>query len=84
MLYVCDHHFSIAYGRPPMVSESIQIREHELFLASPLSDILDARILSQVSLMQILTRVYDRFSERRLPTSCTSGLEAMLVRRAQT
>ncbi|KAL2817535.1 hypothetical protein BJX63DRAFT_101835 [Aspergillus granulosus] len=67
MLYVCDHHFSIAYGRPPMVSESIQIREHELFLASPLSDILDARILSQVSLMQILTRVYDRFSERRLP-----------------
>ncbi|KAL5333634.1 hypothetical protein BJX70DRAFT_380453 [Aspergillus crustosus] len=67
MLYVCDHHFSIAYGRPPMVSESIQIREHELFLASPLSDILDARILSQVSLMSILTRVYDRFSERRLP-----------------
>ncbi|KAL4949845.1 hypothetical protein BDW69DRAFT_202541 [Aspergillus filifer] len=67
MLYVCDHHFSIAYGRPPMVSESIQIREHELFLASPLSDNLDARILSQVSLMQILTRVYDRFSERRLP-----------------
>ncbi|CEL09665.1 hypothetical protein ASPCAL12798 [Aspergillus calidoustus] len=67
MLYVCDHHFSIAYGRPPMVSESIQIREHELFLASPLSDILDARILSQVNLMQILTRVYDRFSERRLP-----------------
>ncbi|KAL4899067.1 hypothetical protein BDW74DRAFT_171756 [Aspergillus multicolor] len=67
MLYVCDHHFSIAYGRPPMVSESIQIREHELFLASPLCDVLDARILSQVSLMSILTRVYDRFSERRLP-----------------
>jgi hypothetical protein len=67
MLYVCDRHFSVAYGRPPMVSESIQIREHELFLASPHSSVLDARILSQVSLMQILTRVYDRFSERRLP-----------------
>ncbi|KAH9240878.1 hypothetical protein K456DRAFT_1744683 [Colletotrichum gloeosporioides 23] len=56
MLYVCDHHFSIAYGRPPMIAESIQIREHELFLASPFSNALDARILSQVNLMQILTR----------------------------
>ncbi|KAL4925932.1 uncharacterized protein BDV17DRAFT_294055 [Aspergillus undulatus] len=50
-----------------MVAESIQIREHELLLASPLSDNLVARILSQVNLMQILTHVYDRFSERRLP-----------------
>ena len=68
MLYVCDHHFSIAYGRPPMIAESIQIREHELFLSSPFSDAIDARILSQVSLMQILTRVYERFAERRLPS----------------
>lgn len=67
MLYVCDHHFSIAYGRPPMIAESTQIREHELFLTSPFADPLDARILSQVHLMQILTRVYDRFAERRLP-----------------
>lgn len=67
MLYVCDHHFSIAYGRPPMIAESIQIREHELFLSSPFADDIDARILSQVALMQILTRVYERFAERRLP-----------------
>lgn len=67
MLYVCDHHFSIAYGRPPMIAESSQIREHELFLASPFAGPLDARILSQVNLMQILTRVYERFAERRLP-----------------
>ncbi|KAK7421722.1 hypothetical protein QQZ08_009810 [Neonectria magnoliae] len=67
MLYVCDHHFSIAYGRPPMIAESTQIREHELFLASPFAGPLDARILSQVSLMQILTRVYERFAIRRLP-----------------
>lgn len=67
MLYVCDHHFSIAYGRPPMIAESSQIREYELFLASPFAGPLDARILSQVNLMQILTRVYQRFAERRLP-----------------
>lgn len=35
MLYVCDKHFSIAYGRPPMIAESLQIRDHELFLQSP-------------------------------------------------
>lgn len=71
MLYVCDHHFSIAYGRPPMIAESIQIREHELFLSSPFADAIDARILSQVALMQILTRVYERFAERRLPDKHT-------------
>lgn len=67
MLYVCDHHFSIAYGRPPMIAESLQVREHEIFLRSPFADALDRRILSQVALMRILTRVYDRFAERRLP-----------------
>ncbi|KAL0940544.1 C6 transcription factor [Colletotrichum truncatum] len=68
MLYVCDRHFSIAYGRPPTVIESTQIRQFELFRASPFSSVLDTRILSQVSLMQILTQVYERFSERPLPS----------------
>ncbi|KAJ6130867.1 hypothetical protein N7512_003647 [Penicillium capsulatum] len=70
--YVCDHHFSIAYGRPPMISESLQIREHETFLELPLADALDFRILSQVNLFQILTRVHDCFAERRLPHQDTS------------
>ncbi|KAI0015301.1 hypothetical protein F4780DRAFT_784319 [Xylariomycetidae sp. FL0641] len=73
MLYVCDHHFSIAYGRPPMIAESLQIREHELFLQSPFADALDRRILSQVALMQILTRVYDRFAERSPPHQDPAG-----------
>ncbi|KAF4829923.1 Transcriptional activator of proteases prtT [Colletotrichum siamense] len=74
MLYVCDRHFSIAYGRPPTVGETIQIREYELFLASPFSGVLDIRILSQVNLMQILTRVYERFSER--PVWTIEGIRA--------
>ncbi|KAF2108127.1 hypothetical protein BDV96DRAFT_653023 [Lophiotrema nucula] len=73
MLYVCDHHFSIAYGRPPMIAESVQIREHERFLQLPFANALDYRILSQVSLMQILTRIHDRFAERRLPQEDPSG-----------
>lgn len=67
MLYVCDHHFSIAYGRPPMISESLQIREHEQFLQLPFADALDYRILSQVALFQIMTRIHDCFAETRLP-----------------
>lgn len=75
MLYVCDKHFSIAYGRPPMIAESLQIRDHELFLQSPFADALDRRILSQVSLMQILTRIYDRFIEgsKGLPQEKTAS-----------
>lgn len=67
MLYVCDHHFSLGYGRPPMISESLQIRELDLFRELTLADGLDQRILSQVQLMSILTRVNDRFVEQRLP-----------------
>lgn len=69
MLYICDRHFSIAYGRPPTVEEGVQIRQHELLLASPLFTNLDIRILSQVSLMSLLTHVYGRFSmsEQSLP-----------------
>ncbi|KIW01977.1 uncharacterized protein PV09_06812 [Verruconis gallopava] len=67
MLYVCDHHFSIAYGRPPMISESPQIRQIDQFLQNPHANALDERILSQVALMHILTRVHDSFAERRLP-----------------
>lgn len=79
MLYVCDKHFSIAYGRPPMIAESLQIRDHELFLQSPFADALDRRILSQVALMQILTRIYDRFIEgsKGLPQENTAS--AMLA-----
>jgi hypothetical protein len=56
-----------------MISESVQIREHELFLQSPLANALDHRILSQVALMQILTRIHECFAERRLPQQDPNG-----------
>lgn len=55
-----------------MISESLQIREHEIFLDLPLADAIDFRVLSQVSLFQILTRVHDCFAERRLPHQDTT------------
>lgn len=59
MLYVCDHHFSIAYGRPPMIQECQQIRDHEKFLQFPYADTVDFRMLSQVALFSMFSKIYD-------------------------
>ncbi|KAL5346935.1 hypothetical protein ACLOAV_008078 [Pseudogymnoascus australis] len=60
-LYVCDHHFSIAYGRPPIIHEDATITNHEKFLNLPGISQADFRLHSQVSVFIILTRVYNTF-----------------------
>ncbi|KAI5848776.1 hypothetical protein DFP73DRAFT_572231 [Morchella snyderi] len=59
LLYVCDHHFSIAYGRPPVIHDTEPMREWELFVASKQAIEGDSRVCSQVSLFVVLTRVYN-------------------------
>ena len=61
LLYVCDHHFSIAYGRPPMIHENDAIRNHESFLTLGLHNSADQRIISQVALFICLTDAYHAF-----------------------
>ena len=61
LLYVCDHHFSIAYGRPPVISEIQAIKETDLFLSSPECTPSDRRVISQVTLFVILSRAYNEF-----------------------
>jgi hypothetical protein len=68
-LYVCDHHFSIAYGRPPVIHEDIAIVAHEKFLQLPGISQADLRLHSQVSIFIILTEMYNNFGpdiEQRL------------------
>lgn len=60
-LYVCDHHFSIAYGRPPVIQEDNTITNHEKFLELPGILQSDIRVHSQVAIFVILTRVYNAF-----------------------
>lgn len=60
-LYVCDHHFSIAYGRPPVIQEDNTITNHEKFLELPGILQSDIRVHSQVAIFIILTRVYNTF-----------------------
>lgn len=61
LLYVCDHHFSIAYGRPPVIHEDVAIKNYETFLQSPLVIPGDIRLMAQVALFMILTEAYRIF-----------------------
>ncbi|KAI8648382.1 Zn(2)-C6 fungal-type domain-containing protein [Fusarium sp. Ph1] len=65
LLYVCDHHFSIAYGRPPMINESGIITSHESALLAPMATTSDLRLHSQVSVFSILSRISQTFGSER-------------------
>ncbi|KAF6817215.1 fungal specific transcription factor [Colletotrichum musicola] len=64
-LYVCDHHFSIAYGRPPVINEDASIVHHEDFLELPGITQADHRLHSQVGVFIILSRVFHTFGPDR-------------------
>ena len=61
LLYICDHHGSIAYGRPPVFQEDIAITYHETFLQVPGTTQADWRLQSQVAIFRILGRMFQRF-----------------------
>lgn len=71
LLYVCDHHFSIAYGRPPVISESAVITRHENVLKAPDVRQSDLRLHSQVGVFMILSRMVHTFGsdQSRLVTN---------------
>ncbi|KAJ5152938.1 uncharacterized protein N7482_009416 [Penicillium canariense] len=61
LLYTLEHHFSIAYGRPPIIHEDPAITQHNVFTQSPTISQGDLRLHSQVDLFIILTRIYFAF-----------------------
>jgi len=61
LLYVCDHHFSVAYGRPSMVQDTKDIRSYSRLLDSPQKQPQDERLLSQVALFICLSDIYQTF-----------------------
>lgn len=60
-LYVCEHQFSIAYGRPPLIQEDAAIKNIEQFLDNPFTTPGDIRLCAQVALFKILTEAYNAF-----------------------
>lgn len=61
LLYVCDHHFSIAYGRPPVIEQDTSISCHEVFLQLPDATNHDSRLHSQVGVFLILSKIFLTF-----------------------
>lgn len=61
LVYVCDHHFSVAYGRPPMTREDDAIRASLAFLTSKHAVEDDARLVSQVQFWSVGSKIYDTF-----------------------
>ncbi|PYH44987.1 Zn(II)2Cys6 transcription factor [Aspergillus saccharolyticus JOP 1030-1] len=61
LLYTLEHHFSIAYGRPPIIHEDLSIKNHSTFIQAPNVQQGDLRLHSQVDLFIILTRIYHAF-----------------------
>jgi hypothetical protein len=60
-VYVCDHHFSIAYGRPPISRECESIKACSRFLETEHATEDDARLVSQVGIWSIATKILDTF-----------------------
>lgn len=61
LLQTLEHHFSIAYGRPPMIHEDASITQHNILAQGPSISQGDLRLHSQVDLFIILTRIYFAF-----------------------
>jgi hypothetical protein len=72
LLYVCDHHFSIAYGRPPVLHDDATIKGHEAYLRNSAAGAADTRLIAQVALFNVLTNAYHAFgSDSKQPVSET-------------
>jgi hypothetical protein len=60
-VYICDHHFSIPYGRPPLTGEYEAVRLTDRFLKSAHAVKDDERLISQINIWSITSQVFQAF-----------------------
>lgn len=61
VLYICDHHLSILYGRPSIVREDVTISGWQKLLKVPGFQECDKRLVSQMALLTIMSNVRELF-----------------------
>ncbi|ERT02745.1 hypothetical protein HMPREF1624_01047 [Sporothrix schenckii ATCC 58251] len=61
LVYVCDHHFSVVYGRPPLTREDESVRDARRFINGPHATEDDARLVSQVLRWSLCSNIFDTF-----------------------
>jgi hypothetical protein len=58
LLYMCDHHLSILYGRASIMRDNeYYILGYETYLASSVASDIDKRIAAQVSLLYLMSQI---------------------------
>jgi hypothetical protein len=58
LLYICDHHLSILYGRASIMRDNEHyILGYENYLASSVASDIDKRVAAQVSLLLLMSRI---------------------------
>ncbi|KAF2006510.1 hypothetical protein P154DRAFT_455248 [Amniculicola lignicola CBS 123094] len=67
LLYICDHHSSILYGRPAIVREDTSISRWEELATSSIFTESDKRLCSQMALLIIMSNVRDLFGDTKEP-----------------
>ena len=79
LLYICDQHLSVLHNRDPIIRpENDAILEREQFLTThPRADLpQDVRLMSQVSLLVIMSQIRDVFGcEQNKAVSKTLGIQ---------
>jgi hypothetical protein len=61
LVYICDHHYSLSHGRPPMTRELRSLKTPRALLQSEFSTPSDPKLISQVELWGISNRVFEVF-----------------------
>jgi len=83
LVYVCDHHFSVPYGRPPMTREDDAVRAASQFLETENAVEDDARLVSQVLFWSVGSDIYRTFGvdvDRPLDLSMVEPLRRFAIR----
>jgi len=62
LLYVCYHHFSIAYRWPPVIHQDATISCYEMFLQVPATTQSNYRLHSEVGVFIKLSKIFDTSS----------------------
>lgn len=61
IVFICDHHFSVAYGRPPMTRQDDSIRAILQFIETEHAVEDDLRLASQVQFWSVASDIYQMF-----------------------
>jgi hypothetical protein len=77
LVYICDHHCSLIYDKPPMTREFQSLKSPEAFLQSEFCVPTDVKLVSQVERWSISSRVFDVFGADT-EASITNEREAQL------